>query len=133
MKLYQNRIAGATAALFLFSFFAGSVALTVPANAQTTAEMNERANRDYDKADKAMNSAYKKLLGRLNKKAKARLKKAQIAWLKFQDAEADFLDCEIEDGEGTIQGVIHPSNLQEITEKRTRELNAAYKNFTTEG
>ena len=109
------------------------VAASIPliANAQTQMEMNITAGKNFDKADKTMIAAYKKLMSKLDAKGKARLKKAQIAWIKFRDAEAEFRSSQSEGGS------MHPMEesdcLTEITNQRTKELNAAYKDFTTEG
>ena len=116
-------------ALFLILGFAASLPLT--ANAQTQTEMNITAGKTYDKADKTMTVAYKKLMGKLDAKGKARLKKAQIAWIKFRDAEAEFRSSESEGG--SMHPMVESDCLTEITNQRTKELNAAYKVFTTEG
>ena len=67
-----------------------AVSMPLTANAQTNAEMTEAAGKRYVKADKAMNAIYKKLMGKLDAKQKAKLKASQIAWLKFRDADASF-------------------------------------------
>ena len=116
-------------ALFLILLLAASLPLM--ANAQTQAEMNVTAGKQYDRADKTMTAAYKRLMSKLDAKGKARLKKAQIAWIKFRDAEADLLSSKVEGG--SIYPMVYAEHLTEITTQRTKELNAAYKLFTTEG
>ncbi len=107
---------------------AASIPLT--ANTQTNAEMTEAAGKQYAKADKAMNAAYKKLMGKLDAKQKAKLKAAQIAWLKFRDADASFRSLASNDEISSGYPLEYATRLQEITEQRTKELNAAYKDFS---
>ena len=116
-------------ALFLILGFAVSAPLT--ANAQTQMEMNITAGKNFDKADKTMTVAYKKLMSKLDVKGKARLKKAQIAWIKFRDAEAELLASKVEGG--SIYPMIYSEHLTIITNQRTKELNYAYTLFTTDG
>ena len=116
-------------ALCLILGFAASVPLT--ANAQTQMEMNITAGKAYDKADRTMTAAYKKLMSKLDAKGKARLKKAQLAWIKFRDAEAGLLSSKVEGG--SVYPMVYAEHLTEITTQRTKELNAAYQLFTTEG
>ena len=99
-----------------------------PIHAQTQAEMNHSAYRDYQKADAALNAAYKKLAGVLNAEEKTQLKTAQLAWLKFRDAEATFLSAR-EQG-GTIYPTVHSMNMTDLTQKRTQELKDAYSLYT---
>lgn len=94
-----------------------------PAQAQTQAQMNQSAAKDADKADAAMNVVYKKLMAKLNLTDKAKLKKAQRAWLVFRDADADSLASQ-ETG-GTMFPGIYSTYFQEITEARTKELKTA--------
>ena len=100
-------------------------------HAQTQAEMNVKAGSEYKQADATMTTAYKKLMGKVGKKEQARLKKSQIAWLKFRDAEADFLSSKVVGG--SIYPMIHATHLKQLTAQRTKQLNDAYTLFTTEG
>ena len=94
-----------------------------PSQAQTQAEMNRMAYRDEAKADAAMNAAYKKLMAKLDAPDKAKLKKAQRAWLAFRDADAASLASQ-ETG-GSMYPMVYSSYVQEITEARTKELKTA--------
>lgn len=98
---------------------------------QSQAELNDAAGRDYKKTDQEMNAAYKKLMNVLDRDQKADLKTAQVAWLKFRDAEGEFLSSKAKGG--TIHPMIHAAHLAHITQERTRELKSAYKLFTTDG
>lgn len=101
------------------------------ATPQTQTEMNIAAGKEYARADKAMNVAYQKLRAKLDAKGQARLKKAQLAWIQFRDAETEFLASK-EEG-GSIYPMIYANHKTEITQQRTKELKAAYTLFTTEG
>ena len=107
------------------------VILSPVLHAQTQAEMNVKAGSEYKQADATMTAAYKKLMAKLNKKEKARLKKAQIAWLKFRDAEAALLSSKV-DG-GSIYPMVYATHLKELTTQRTKQLSDAFTLFTTEG
>ncbi len=68
------------------------------AHAQSQEEMDRSADSDYRTADARMNIAYGKLIARLGTTQKARLKTAQLAWIKFRDAETLFLSSKAEGG-----------------------------------
>ena len=110
-----------------------SLAASFPraATAQTQMEMNIASDKQCRKASKAMNAAYQKLMSRLDAEGKKRLKKAQLSWIKFRDAETDLLSFPVEGG--TIYPMVYADHKTEITQQRTKELNAAYTQFTTEG
>ena len=57
----------------------------------TQMEMNQCAYQEYQKADKELNSVYKKLrkARKDDKLFLTNLKKAQRAWLKFRDAQLE--------------------------------------------
>jgi uncharacterized protein YecT (DUF1311 family) len=61
------------------------------ANAQTQAEMNRHAAKDFKKADAELNSTYAALMAKLrDAESKRKLKESQRAWIAFRDAEAAF-------------------------------------------
>ena len=109
------------------------VAVSIPltANAQTQTEMNITAGKAYDRADKTMTVAYKKLMTVLTAKQKKQLKAAQVAWIKFRDAETVMLSGQVEGG--SVYPLVFNTNLKEITERRTKELKDAYSAFTDKG
>ena len=65
---------------------------------QSQHEMNQQTYADYKKADAKLNTSYKRLMAKLPKSRQAKLKTAQIAWLKFRDAESAFFGSEMEGG-----------------------------------
>jgi uncharacterized protein YecT (DUF1311 family) len=87
---------------------------------QTTVEMNICASREYQVADKKLNSAYQALRSRLDGQQQKRITDAQLAWIKFRDAT-----CAYERGEfqgGTAAGPTGTSCLARVTQQRTKEL-----------
>ena len=102
-----------------------------PVQAQTQGQMNQTAERNADKADAAMNVAYKKLMAVLDPAQKKQLVKAQRAWLAFRDAEATLLSSKVEGG--SIYPMMYSTHIREITQKRTRELTESRYFFMTEG
>ena len=104
---------------------------TVTAFAQTQGQMNRTASQAAQTADAAMNARYKKLMTVLNPTEKAALKKAQQAWLKYRDAEAEFLSLRSQGG--SVHPMVYAQNVAGLTRQRTQELTEAYTEYTTEG
>ena len=94
--------------------------------AQTQTEMNEKAYKDYQKADSEMNKVYQQLIKILSKEDKKMLVTAQKNWLKFRDSHCKF-ESEQYNG-GSIQPLILSTCLSEQTEKRIADLKATIKN-----
>ncbi|MEJ6570460.1 MAG: DUF1311 domain-containing protein [Akkermansiaceae bacterium] len=109
------------ALLLLITFF------STLCNAQTNSELKAQAYARHEKADKAMNTAYKALLSSLNEVGQKRLKISQRAWITFRDAQADF-DCHHFDG-GSFEGLERIGSLDQLTQARTKRLLADYKRF----
>lgn len=87
---------------------------------QTTMEMNICTSREYQAADRKLNSVYQALRPRLSRQQQKRMTDAQLAWIKFRDAT-----CAYERGQfegGTMAGPIGTSCLARITQQRTKEL-----------
>ena len=98
-------------------------------HAQSMAEMKDQAHARYQKADKAMNAAYKLLMTVLDEEGKKRLRKSQRAWLTFRDTQANF-DCHHFAG-GSAEGLERIGSLDLLTQTRTKRLLADYKRFKT--
>jgi uncharacterized protein YecT (DUF1311 family) len=99
----------------------------VPAlDAQTQGELDEQACDQFHKADVALNETYSKILKEYAKDQQfiAKLKTAQRAWLAFRDAELEALyPKDNKQAEyGTVYPMCHCSELQFLTEARTKEL-----------
>jgi uncharacterized protein YecT (DUF1311 family) len=102
-------------------FFGASVA-----DAQTQGDLDEQACGQFHKADVALNETYSKILKQYAKDQQfiAKLKTAQQAWLVFRDAELEALyPKDNKQAEyGTVYPMCHCSELQFLTEARTKEL-----------
>jgi uncharacterized protein YecT (DUF1311 family) len=105
--------------LSLALFIVPLVALpTSHANAQSQAEMNRQAAKDFEKVDAELNSAYAALIAKLpDAESKEKLKQSQRAWLAFRDAEAEF-----EGRGGTMAPTLRYATMTELTEERIKQL-----------
>ncbi|WP_165930098.1 lysozyme inhibitor LprI family protein [Flavobacterium sandaracinum] len=104
------------ASFFLISFLS---------NAQTQLEMNTDANTEFQKADKELNSTYKKILKEYSSDLVfiKNLKIAQNIWIKFRDAEVNMKYPPRESGYyGSIQPTCWSMYMTELTIKRIKDL-----------
>ena len=121
-------------------FFVAAV-LTAPAmaqdcnNAMSQSEMNICADRDYQKADKALNAAYADLLAVLSEPGfKSKLRAAQRSWIAFRDNECVFETADNEGG--SIHPMVYSGCLTRLTKERSKAiaaLTACQKNAETCG
>jgi uncharacterized protein YecT (DUF1311 family) len=91
-------------------------------NLQSTAEMNDCAGREYRTADQKLNQVYRQLQSKLRGKQKQRMTNAQLAWIKFRDANCNYERGTFEGGTG--ESFIGTSCLTRMTQQRTKELEA---------
>lgn len=92
---------------------------------QTQLEINTEANTEYQKADKELNSTYKKILKEYSTDLGfiKNLKIAQNIWIKFRDAEVNMKYPQREPGYyGSIQPTCWSMYMAELTKKRIKEL-----------
>jgi len=89
-------------------------------NAQTQLEMNQCAGNAYKAADGELNQVYRKLVAVLDAEEKAQLKMAQTAWLKYRDANCEFVGDMYKGG--SIRPMIYAFCLADVTRNRTTEL-----------
>ena len=89
-------------------------------NVITQFEMNQCAAKEYQKADAALNRVYKQVMDKSSLEEKVKLKTAQLAWIKFRDAECDYESAE--NIGGTIYPLIHSGCLTTMTELRIKQL-----------
>jgi len=108
--------------LVIFFFFAAS-----GLRAQTQGDLDEQSCGQFHKADVALNETYSRILKEYAKDQQfiAKLKTAQKAWLAFRDAELEALYPEDNKQAeyGTVYPMCHCSELQFLTEERTKQLN----------
>ncbi len=92
---------------------------------QTQSEMNETAYQIFEKTDKELNNVYKKILNKYkdDKLFISKFKKAQLAWIKFRDADIESIYPE-EDKSfyGSVYPVCVNMAMAEITQERINEL-----------
>jgi uncharacterized protein YecT (DUF1311 family) len=112
MKQYLISLALLIAALVAFP--------TSHAHAQSQAEMNHQAAKDFAKADAQLNSTYAALMAKLpDAESKRKLKESQRAWIAFRDAEAAF-----EGRGGTMAPTLRYATKTELTQQRIKQLKA---------
>ena len=108
----------------------GAVLLTCSLTvvAQTQAQMNDEACREYKKADAELNKMYQQIL-RENKTDALfvrKLRTAQRAWVTYRDAlvESIYPAANPQSEYGSVYPMCYCAELTEITKKRTAELRA---------
>jgi uncharacterized protein YecT (DUF1311 family) len=81
-------------------------------------EMNMCAANKFEKADKAMNERYGKLMKRLDPEDQVKLRQAQRAWIAYRDKW-----CEFEtNGLGSVRPMIFAGCLTGLTEDHSKNL-----------
>ncbi len=95
-------------------------------HAQTQADLDQQSCGQFHKADASLNATYSRILKEYGKDAQfiSKLKAAQRAWLAFRDAdlEAWFPKPDKQAEYGTVYPMCRCTQLQELTEQRTKEL-----------
>ena len=95
------------------------------ADAQSQTEMNICWGKQYKAADAQLNAAYREFTSKLNPEETAQLKTAQLAWIKFRDANCEFVADAYKGG--SIRPMIAAMCLADVTNARTSELKAQMK------
>jgi uncharacterized protein YecT (DUF1311 family) len=94
-------------------------------DANTQAEMNICAGKEYKTADGTLNRVYQQLVAMLDAEEKTQLKNAQTAWIKYRDAHCDFVADQYKGG--SIRPMIYSLCLADVTQNRTAELRVQIK------
>ena len=89
-------------------------------DAQSQADMNICWGNEYKKADAALNKTYQQLAAKLDDDEKSQLKNAENAWLKYRDANCEFVADQYKGG--SIRPMIAAICLADVTNNRTTEL-----------
>lgn len=93
--------------------------------AQSQSQMNRDAQDSYKKSDAELNKVYKQLISNISKEQKDALIDAQLAWIKFRDANSA---CWASPNKGgSIYPLIYYGRMKEMTEARTAELRELMK------
>ena len=118
MKQYVTSFALVIAALVAFP--------TSHAKAQSQAEMNHQAAKDFEKADAELNRTYAALMAKLPdaESKKRKLKESQRAWIAFRDAEAAFAADQFRGG--SAAPVLRWTSMTGTTEQRIKQLKADF-------
>lgn len=87
---------------------------------QAQSEMNICADNWFKAADAELNKAYGLLAAKLDAEMKAKLKAAEVSWLKYRDDNCDYEASAFEGG--SMQPLIRSSCLGRMTKARTAEL-----------
>jgi len=97
------------------------------AGAESQAEMNICSGEKFKAADAELNRVYGRLVSRLADDAaqRARLKAAEVSWLKYRDDNCDY-EASMYEG-GSIKPLIHATCLERMTKARTAELRGQIK------
>ncbi len=87
--------------------------------------MNDCSGKEYKAADATLNQVYRQLVSKLDDEEKAQLKEVESAWLKYRDANCNFVADQYKGG--TIRPMIDAMCLAEMTKNRTAELRMQIK------
>jgi len=96
-------------------------------SAQNQTEMNICAEKEYKAADATLNKVYAQLMSKLEDEHKVKLKEAELAWIKFRDANCEFQA--FPNMGGTIYPLVYSGCLTATTLDRIKELRAALEEF----
>ena len=94
---------------------------------QSQAEMNMCAAKRFKAADAELNRVYNRLVSKLGDDAGrlARLKTAEVSWLKYRDDNCEYEGSAFEGG--SMKPLIYSSCLERMTKARTAELRGQIK------
>jgi uncharacterized protein YecT (DUF1311 family) len=96
-------------------------------DAQTQAEMNMCASRKFKAADAELNRVYNELASKVEANYRAKLKVAEVSWLKYRDDNCDY-ETALYEG-GTMRPMVYSFCLERMTKARTAELREQIKDL----
>jgi uncharacterized protein YecT (DUF1311 family) len=87
--------------------------------------MNDEACNNYKQADRQMNQAYQTILRDYRKDPEfvGALRKAQLAWIRYRDAQLNSIFPGDRSQYGSINTMCRCNELGELTKERTQVLN----------
>ena len=103
-----------------FTFGQGQKKSEPCADAQTQADMNICWGKEYKAADATLNQVYGQLMRKLDEADKTQLKQVEAAWLKYRDANCEFVGDQYKGG--SMRPMIVAMCLADMTGNRTVEL-----------
>jgi uncharacterized protein YecT (DUF1311 family) len=83
-------------------------------------ELNRCAARARDKADAELNKVYRELMKDMGATERAKLRAAQLAWIKFRDTQCDYES--VGNKGGSIYPMVFSFCLAKITTPRVKQL-----------
>lgn len=92
---------------------------------ETQLGMNDQAYKTFDKTDKELNKIYQQILVEYkdDKVFISKLQKAELAWIKYRDAETEAIFPEDDKRNyGSVYPMCRASILTELTQQRIKEL-----------
>ena len=101
-------------------FAQGTKKPTPCADDQTQADMNICWGKEYKAADATLNQVYGQLMRKLDDADRTQLKQVEAAWLKYRDANCEFVADQYKGG--SIRPMIEAMCLADVTRNRTTEL-----------
>ena len=87
---------------------------------RTQFELNQCAARARDKADAELNTVYRELMKDAGATERAKLRAAQLAWIKFRDLQCDYES--VGNKGGSIYPMVVSFCLAGVTTTRTKQL-----------
>ncbi|HEX8557638.1 MAG TPA: lysozyme inhibitor LprI family protein [Pyrinomonadaceae bacterium] len=94
---------------------------------KTQSELNVCADRKFSAADAELNRAYSQLASRLEERWRAGLKAAEVAWLKYRDANCEY-ETALYEG-GSMRPMLFSLCMERMTRARTAELREQLKDL----
>lgn len=89
-------------------------------DARNQHELNQCAARARDKADAELNKVYRELIKDTGTTERAKLRAAQLAWIKFRDAHCDYRS--VGNTGGSIYPMVFSFCLAGVTNARVKQL-----------
>ena len=89
--------------------------------AQSQGEMNRTSLREFEAADKRLNTTYEKVISTLDEQGKEKLRASERAWLTYRDAQAIY-EADSEARGGSMAPLIRNTCSTALTEARIKEL-----------
>lgn len=86
----------------------------------TQFELNRCAARARDRADAELNKVYRELMKDAGATERAKLRAAQLAWIKFRDAHCDYTS--VGNKGGSIYPMVYSFCLAKVTTERGKQL-----------
>ena len=86
----------------------------------TQFELNRCAARARDKADAELNKVYRELMKDAESTERAKLRAAQLAWIKFRDTHCDYES--VGNTGGSIYPMVYSFCLAKVTNARVKQL-----------